>query len=52
MEKKVIKTHKKGQKHLGKTDWAKVTSQTNAPIIDEENPELAYKKPFHKPEKS
>ena len=47
MEKKVIKSHVKGQKQTGKTKWAKIIS--NKPIVDNENPDLAYKKEFIKP---
>jgi len=46
MEKKIIKQHVKGQKHLGKTNWKKVISDANNPVIDNENPELIGKKRF------
>lgn len=50
MEKKVVRPHIKGQKHIGKTDWNKLSS--TAAEIDNENPELAFKKKFTKPSKS
>lgn len=52
MEKKVLKVHVKGQKHSGKTNWSKAHEQANGPLIDSENPELAFKKPCLKPAKS
>lgn len=52
MEKKIIKQHQKGQKHIGKTDWSKVIKNHNQSILDEENPELATKKQFKKAIKS
>jgi len=52
MEKKVLKGHVKGQKHIGKTDWSKVRELSTAPKIDNENPEIAFKKPCSKPVKS
>lgn len=48
MEKKVVKNHVKGQKHPGKTDWSKVMSSTNTPVIDSDSPELVGKKQFKK----
>jgi len=50
MENKTIQPHKKGQKHFGITNWAKIRSKD--PSVDDENPELAYKKRFIKPQKS
>jgi len=50
MENKVFRPHRRGQKHIGNTDWNKV--RTKEPEIDEENPELAYKKRFSKSAKS
>jgi hypothetical protein len=52
MEKKVLKIHVKGQKHIGKTDWRKVASSKDKPIIDSENPELVGSKQFKKVPKS
>ena len=52
MEKKILKVHVKGQKHAGKTNWNKVHEQSNTPLIDNENPEIAFKKPCSKPVKS
>jgi len=52
MEKKVLTVHVKGQKHAGKTNWSKVFEQSNNPLIDDENPEIAFKKPCSKPSKS
>jgi len=52
MEKKVIKHHIKGQKHPGKTNWAKVVSESNRAPADEENPELVGKRTFKKVPKS
>ena len=51
MENKVFKLHVKGQKHIGKTNWNKVSANVNKPIIDEENPELVGKKQFRKVKK-
>jgi hypothetical protein len=52
MLKETTVTHKKGQKHSGKSNWDKLIHRP-APVIDEENPELAgeLKVKFVKPEK-
>jgi len=52
MENKVLKQHRKGQKHTGNTNWNKVSDNSNKPITDEENPDLVGKKPFRKVRKS
>ncbi|WP_158224755.1 hypothetical protein [Agaribacterium haliotis] len=52
MEKKVLKHHVKGQKHVGKTDWRKVASTKDKPVVDEENPELIGSKQFKKVSKN
>ena len=52
MLKETTVTHKKGQKHSGKSNWDKLIHMP-ATDIDEENPELAgeLKVKFVKPEK-
>ncbi|MCL7423028.1 MAG: hypothetical protein M8364_19225 [Methylobacter sp.] len=52
MERKVVKQHRKGLKHPGKTDWNKVLLLSGNPKIDEENPELVSKRQFKKASKS
>jgi hypothetical protein len=51
VEKKIVMHHISGQKHHGKTDWAKVLAAPNKIVIDSENPELTYKKTFKKVQK-
>jgi hypothetical protein len=48
MDKKVLKTHAKGQKHVGKTNWAELLTQTHQPKVDAENPELVGTRQFKK----
>ncbi len=48
MEKKVVVQHKKGQKHVGKTDWSKIIHDQDKFIEDSDNPELVGKKQFKK----
>jgi hypothetical protein len=52
MLKETTVIHKKGQKHSGKSNWDKLIHRP-APVIDEENPELAgeFKVKFIKPPK-
>lgn len=52
MEKRVIKVHIKGQKRMGRTNWNKVRGQSNSPLIDNESPEIVFKKPCSKPVKN
>ncbi len=52
MENKITKNHKKGLIYSGKTNWSKLAKGSVSPIIDEENPELAFKKTFRKPKKN
>ncbi|WP_276667011.1 hypothetical protein [Thalassolituus oleivorans] len=40
MSKTIIVSHRKGQKHSGKSNWDKLI-QRPAPIVDRDNPELA-----------
>lgn len=49
MDKKVIKSHSKGQKHPGKTDWKRVIDAEGEREVDEENPDLVGRKRFVKP---
>ena len=48
---KTLKVHTKGQKHIGKTKWGEVMANTNKPIVNDENPEIVFKRVFTKPEK-
>ena len=48
MDSKKIVIHRKGKKHLGKTDWSKLQGNSREPVIDVENPELAFSKHFKK----
>jgi len=52
MSKTIIVSHRKGQKHSGKSNWDKLI-QRPAPVVDEDNPELAGKSEvkFSKPGK-
>lgn len=43
MERKALVNHIKEQKRSGKTNWSKVQQTKNSPVIDAENPELAFK---------
>jgi len=48
MDNKLVKVGVKGKKHMGKTNWAKLITDTQVPIIDDENPELVGIKQFKK----
>ena len=54
MERRKFVNHFQGQKHAGKTNWGKIKEVESKPVIDSENPELAYKagKKFNKPSKN
>jgi len=52
MERKVVKQHRKGVTLPGKTNWNKVVSRNNGPVIDQDNPELVNKRQFRKASKS
>jgi hypothetical protein len=53
MKNKVVVPHQKGFRHVGKTKWSEVRNTHTDPIIDEENPEIAFTagKVFIKPSK-
>jgi hypothetical protein len=42
MKNKVVVHHQKGFRHVGKTKWSEVRNTQKDPIIDEENPEIAF----------
>jgi len=48
MTSNVLKAHTKGQKRIGKTNWAQLLIDAHKPKIDEENPELVGLKQFKK----
>ena len=52
MKEKIIINHQKGHRYAGKTNWSEVVEPPEEPIIDDENPELAYKNTFRKVEKN
>lgn len=46
MENKVVVSHQKGHghRHVGNTKWSEVRKTQDDPVIDDENPEIAFKK--------
>lgn len=53
MKNKTTILYQKGNCHVGKTKWSELRKNQNDPIIDEENPEIAFEsgKVFKKPNK-